>query len=71
MARYRVIQDGTGWAVTKGGRRHFQKTYQTKQAAVDAAQRAASAGDSIQAQRLDGTFGPERTVGTPGPRGDV
>jgi len=70
MGTYRVVVDGSGWAVKKNGRRVFQKTYSTKQAAVDAAFRKASAGDSVQAQRLDGTFGAERTVGTQGPRGD-
>jgi hypothetical protein len=71
MGTYRVVVDGSGWAVKKNGRRVFQKTYATKQAAVDAAFRTADVGDSVQAQRArDGTFGPERTVGTQGPRGD-
>lgn len=70
MARYRVRQAGSGWAVYKSGRRRFQKTYSTKRAAEDAAYRDASTGDSIQAKRRDGTWGPERTKNTPGPRGD-
>ncbi len=70
MAQYRVRQDGTGWAVYKGNRRRFQKTYTTKQAAVDAAYRDANVGDAIQAKRLDGTWGPERTKQTQGPGGD-
>lgn len=70
MAQYRIRQDGSGWAVYKNGYRKFKKTYPTKQGAEDAAYRAASAGDSIQAKRLDGTWGPENTKGTPGPRGD-
>jgi len=70
MGLYKVVVDGTGWAVKKNGRRVFQKTYATKQAAVDAAFRTASQGDSVQAQRLNGTFGPERTVGMTGPGGD-
>lgn len=70
MGKYRVVVDGAGWAVKKNGRRVFAKTYRTKQAAIDAAIRTASAGDSVQPQRRDGTFGPERTVETQGPRGD-
>jgi len=70
MARYRIVQDGSGWAVKKNGRRYYKKTYPTKAAAEAAAERDASRGDSIQAQRTDGTWGPESTVGTPGPRGD-
>jgi len=70
MSRYRVRQDGSGWAVYKNNRRVFNKTYTTKQAAIDAAFRSASTGDSVQAKRRDGTYGPERTVNTPGPRGD-
>ena len=70
MARYRIVQDGAGWAVRKNGRRKFKKTYSTQRAAEQAAERVASVGDSIQVQRLDGTWGAESTVGTPGPRGD-
>jgi len=71
MARFRIRPDGAGWAVYKNGRRHFQKTYSTKQAAEEAAHRAANRGDSVQAKRLDGTWGPERTKGVRGPEGDV
>lgn len=70
MARYRIVQDGAGWAVRKNGRRKFAKTYSTQQAAEQAARRTASTGDSIQLQRRDGTWGAERTVRTPGPGGD-
>lgn len=70
MARFRVIKDGTGWAVTKNGRRYFDKTYSTKQAAKSAARRAASTGDSVQGQRTDGTWGTESTKGTFGKQGD-
>lgn len=70
MARYRIVQDGGGWAVRKNGRRKFKKTYSTQRAAEQAARRVASPGDSIQVQRLNGTWGAEDTVGTPGPRGD-
>lgn len=70
MARYRIVQDGTGWAVRKNGRRRFKKTYPTQALAEQAARRDASVGDSIQIQRLNGTFGREDTVGTPGPGGD-
>jgi hypothetical protein len=71
MARYRVVQDGSGWKVTKNGRRHYKKRYQTKQAALDAAKRAASTGDSVQGQRVDGTWGEEDTKDIFGPRGDT
>jgi len=71
MARYQIVRDEPGWAVRKNGRRVISKTYQQKKQAVAAARRKASAGDSIQAQRRDGTWGPERTVNTPGPGGDV
>ena len=71
MSRYRVVIDGDGWAVYRNGRRHFKKTYATKAAAEQAAHRAARPGDSVQAQRRDGTFGPERTKGTFGPAGDT
>lgn len=70
MARYTIEPDGSGWAVFKNGRREFQKTYQTKRAAEEAAHRAASKGDSVQGRRVDGTFGPERTKGMFGPDGD-
>lgn len=70
MTRFRVVRDGDGWAVMKGNRRHFQKTYRTKSAAEDAARRAASQGDSVQAQGRDGRWDQERTYRTPGPRGD-
>ncbi len=70
MARYSVRQDGTGWAVFKNGRRRFKKTYDTKQAALDAAHRDASVGDSIQGRHVDGTFDEERTKGVYGPSGD-
>lgn len=70
MARYRIVQDGSGWAVRKNGRRKYRKSYQTQRAAEQAARRAASDGDSIQVQRMNGTWGPERTVGRPGPGGD-
>lgn len=70
MSQYRIRQDGAGWAVYKNGRRRFQKRYRTKRAAEDAAYRDAHTGDSIQAKRLDGTWGPERTKGRPGPAGD-
>lgn len=70
MARYRVVQDGPGWKVTKNGRRYYKKRYQTKQAAESAAKRAADRGDSVQGQRLDGTWDEEDTRGIFGPRGD-
>lgn len=71
MARFRVVQEDNGWRVTKNGRRHFKKTYSTKQAATDAAYRAASKGDSVQGQKLSsGQWGNERTKGTFGPAGD-
>lgn len=70
MSRYRVRQDGNGWAVFKNGRRVYQKTYATKEAAFNAAYRDAGRGDSIQAKRLDGTWGPERTKKAQGPGGD-
>ena len=70
MARFTVEPDGDGWAVMKNGRRHFKKTYMTKRAAEQAAHRAATTGDSVQGRRVDGTFGPERTHGVPGPEGD-
>ena len=70
MAQYKITKDGSGWAVYKNGRRAISKTYQTKSNAKAAARRDASTGDSIQAQRRDGTWGPERTVKTPGPGGD-
>lgn len=70
MARYRIRQDGTGWAVYKNGRRYYKKSYQTKRAAIEAAHRAADMGDSVQGRRLDGTYGPERTKGVYGPPGD-
>lgn len=70
MARFRVVRDGSGWKVTKNGRRHYSKTYQTKQAALAAARRAANVGDSVQGQRLDGTWDEEDTKGIFGPRGD-
>lgn len=70
MARYRVRQDGNGWALYKNERRHFTKTYKTKKAAMDAAYREANIGDSVQGRRLDGTYQPERTKGIFGPRGD-
>lgn len=72
MARYTVQADpvGDGWAVYKNGRRHFKKTYATKQAALNAARRAASRGDSVQGRRVDGTYGPEFTKGMFGPQGD-
>lgn len=71
MARYRVEPDDTGWMVTKNGRRYYKKSYPTKQAAIDAAYRAADVGDSVQGRRKrDGTYGRERTKGVRGPRGD-
>ncbi|MFW5900390.1 MAG: DUF2188 domain-containing protein [Halodesulfurarchaeum sp.] len=70
MAQYRVRQDATGWAVYKNGRRRFKRSYPTKRAAIDAAYRDAHQGDSIQAKRLDGTWGRERTKEMPGPGGD-
>lgn len=70
MSRYTVEPDGSGWAVYKNGRRHYKKTYPTKQAALDAARSAASQGDSVQGRRVDGTYGPEYTKGTFGPDGD-
>lgn len=70
MSRFRVVRDGDGWAVTKNGRRYYQKTYPTKHEAEAAARRAADAGDSVQAQQRSGQWGPERTFRTPGPRGD-
>lgn len=70
MGLYKVVVDGTGWAVKKNGRRVYAKTYRTKEAAMNAAMRKANRGDSVQAQRLNGTWGPERTVGTTGPAGD-
>lgn len=70
MARYRVVKDGTGWAVTKNGTRHFQKTYPTKQKATNAATRAANKGDSVQGQKVTGEWGRENTKGIFGPDGD-
>jgi hypothetical protein len=70
MARYRVVQEASGWKVTKNGRRYYQKTYDTKQAALAAARRAANRGDSVQGQTRDGTWGEESTKGIFGPRGD-
>lgn len=70
MARYTVSPDGPGWAVYRNGRRRYKKTYQTKRAAIEAAHRDAEMGDSVQGRRVDGTYGPERTHSTPGPRGD-
>lgn len=70
MSKYRIRQDDDGWAVYKNGRRVYQKTYPTKRAAENAAYRDAGRGDSIQAKRLDGTWGPERTKKVQGPRGD-
>ncbi len=70
MARFRVIKDGDGWAVTKNGRRYYQKTYPTKRKAEQAASRAASKGDSVQGQRVDGTWGSENTKGMFGAQGD-
>lgn len=70
MARYRVTQDGNGWKVTRNGRRHFQKTYPTKEAALTAARRAANEGDSVQGQKLSGHWDTERTKNVFGPKGD-
>lgn len=70
MARFRVIQANGGWQVTKNGRKHYKKTYPTKQRAVSAAHRAASKGDSVQAQKSGGEWDNERTKGIFGPRGD-
>ena len=70
MARYRIVRDDPGWAVRKNGRRKFAKTYDTQRKAEQAARRVASVGDSIQIQRRNGRWLPERTVGTPGPGGD-
>lgn len=70
MARYRVVKDGTGWAVTKNGQRHYQKTYSTKRDATQAAKRAANKGDSVQGQRVTGQWGEENTKGIFGPPGD-
>lgn len=71
MSRVRIVRDGDGWAVHKNGRRHYKKTYSTKQAARRAARRAADDGQSVQEQRTDGTWGRERTRGVPGPDGNV
>jgi len=70
MARYRVIRANGGWVVTRNGQRHFSKVYPTKREALAAARRAADIGDSVQGQRLDGTWEPERTKGVRGPGGD-
>jgi len=70
MARYTIEPDGSGWAVFKNGRRHFSKTYSTKRDAEEAAHRTANVGDSVQGRRVNGTYGPERTKGVRGPRGD-
>ncbi len=70
MARFRIIRDGDDWAVHKNGVRHFQKTYNTKSAARSAARRAASKGDSVQGQKVNGQWGDEDTKGIFGPSGD-
>lgn len=71
MARFRVIQEnGSGWKITKNGTRLYKKTYKTKQQALNSARSAASEGDSVQGQKLDGQWDNERTKGMFGPDGD-
>lgn len=70
MARFRVIQSGSKWVVTKNGRKHFKKRYSTKQEALQAARRTAKTGDSVQGQKLNGKWDNERTKNTFGPQGD-
>lgn len=70
MARFRIVRDGksSGWELRKNGRPISD--HRKKSAARRKAEKLASDGDSIQAQRVDGTWGPERTYRTQGIYGD-
>lgn len=60
MSRYRVVPDGSGWAVKKNGR--TKSNHRKKRPAINSARRMADSGDSIEIRRSNGTVQDTRTV---------